>query len=136
MHDHPSVGNLRRLGLLVSALMVLIGCQSAQPAGGPEEGVLLAPPTPVISGASATVAQMTPVAPSAVRQPAGDVALYQDPSHPVEARVKDLLARMTTEEKIGQMTQPTFSSVDPNTIANLSIGSVLAGGDGNGVHIL
>ena len=29
--------------------------------------------------------------------------LYKDPGQPVEARVEDLLARMTLEEKIGQM---------------------------------
>jgi beta-glucosidase len=31
--------------------------------------------------------------------------LYQDANQPVEARVKDLLAQMTLEEKVGQMTQ-------------------------------
>ena len=30
---------------------------------------------------------------------------YKDPTQPVEFRVKDLLSRMTLEEKIGQMTQ-------------------------------
>lgn len=30
---------------------------------------------------------------------------YKDPEQPVAARVKDLLSRMTLEEKIGQMTQ-------------------------------
>src|SRR5665213_3841433 len=30
-------------------------------------------------------------------------ALYQDPSAPLNARVQDLLHRMTTEEKIGQL---------------------------------
>jgi beta-glucosidase len=30
---------------------------------------------------------------------------YMDPSLPVEKRVKDLLRRMTLEEKVGQMTQ-------------------------------
>ena len=128
----------RRLNLLIASLLaviVLIGCQPAQPASGPEEGVLLVPPTPAPAdtNASETAAQTTPVTPSAVRKPAGETALYQDPSQPVEARVKDLLARMTTEEKIGQMIQPAFGSIDPDTVAKLSIGSVLAGGDGNGV---
>src|SRR5688572_17738416 len=31
-------------------------------------------------------------------------AVYKDPSAPVEARVEDLLARMTLEEKIAQIT--------------------------------
>ncbi|MEW6281896.1 MAG: glycoside hydrolase family 3 N-terminal domain-containing protein, partial [Candidatus Eremiobacterota bacterium] len=36
--------------------------------------------------------------------------LYQDPQAPVEARVRDLLSRMTLEEKIGQMTQLNYSA--------------------------
>ena len=34
-----------------------------------------------------------------------NIPLYKDASQPVEARVEDLLSRMTMEEKIGQMTQ-------------------------------
>lgn len=34
-----------------------------------------------------------------------DYQVYQDPKQPVNRRVKDLLKRMTLEEKIGQMTQ-------------------------------
>ncbi len=121
--------------VLAMILFWVAGCQPAQQVGGPEEGVLLVPPTPapVDTNAGETAAQTTPVTPSAVRNPVGETALYQDPSQPVEARVKDLLARMTTEEKIGQMIQPAFGSIDPDTVAKLSIGSVLAGGDGNGV---
>jgi beta-glucosidase len=42
----------------------------------------------------------------AIGQPAqrSAVAVYKDPSAPVEARVEDLLARMTLEEKIAQIT--------------------------------
>ncbi|NTU62346.1 MAG: glycoside hydrolase family 3 protein [Chloroflexi bacterium] len=58
--------------------------------------------------------------------------LYTDPAQPVEARVKDLLARLTTEEKIGQMMQPPYGDVTPAEVADLSIGSVLTGGDSNG----
>ena len=32
--------------------------------------------------------------------------LYRDPSQPIEARVKDLLGRMTLEEKLGQINMP------------------------------
>jgi len=52
---------------------------------------------------------------------------YQDPNLPVETRVEDLLARMTLNEKIGQMTQ-CVSSVSPSNVANYYIGSVLSGG--------
>ena len=34
-----------------------------------------------------------------------DYLKYKDPKQPIGARVKDLLARMTLAEKIGQMTQ-------------------------------
>ena len=30
---------------------------------------------------------------------------YKDPKQPISARIKDLMSRMTLEEKIGQMTQ-------------------------------
>jgi len=37
---------------------------------------------------------------------AADKPLYLDPSQPIEKRVEDLLARMTLEEKVGQMNMP------------------------------
>jgi beta-glucosidase len=53
-----------------------------------------------------------------------------DSRPPVEVRVEDLLARMTLEEKIGQMTQANAGSlVDPADVAKLGIGSLLSGGD-------
>jgi len=54
--------------------------------------------------------------------------IYTDPSHPVEARVDDLLARMTLDEKIGQMTQVSKSAIRPGDITQYFIGSVLSGG--------
>ncbi len=57
--------------------------------------------------------------------------IYPDPSQPVEARVDDLLPRMTIEEKIGQMTQVEMGSIQPGDITTYYIGSILSGGDGN-----
>jgi beta-glucosidase len=37
---------------------------------------------------------------------ASDKPLYLDPSQPIERRVEDLLARMTLQEKVGQMNMP------------------------------
>lgn len=57
--------------------------------------------------------------------------IYPDASQPIEARVEDLLARMTMDEKIGQMTQPDLGSIRPGDVTTYGIGSVLSGGDGN-----
>ena len=55
---------------------------------------------------------------------------YLDSAQPVALRVKDLLGRMTLEEKVGQMTQAERGAVagDPTQIATLRLGSVLSGG--------
>ncbi|CAH8350778.1 unnamed protein product [Eruca vesicaria subsp. sativa] len=57
-------------------------------------------------------------------------SVYKNPHAPVEARVKDLLSRMTLPEKIGQMTLIERSVASPAVITDFSIGSVLnaAGG--------
>jgi beta-glucosidase len=47
-----------------------------------------------------------------------------------DPQVKQLLAKMTLEEKIGQMTQPDISALkDPADIENLFLGSLLSGGN-------
>src|SRR5215210_76060 len=58
-------------------------------------------------------------------------AMYNDSSQPVEKRIEDLLARMTLEEKIGQMTQVEKDSIKPGDITKYFIGSILSGGGGS-----
>ncbi|HEX6337370.1 MAG TPA: glycoside hydrolase family 3 protein [Jiangellaceae bacterium] len=67
----------------------------------------------------------TSQAPSTAERPE-----YMNPGLAVERRVEDLLARMTLEEKIGQMTQAERGAVadDPGVIAEWGLGSVLSGG--------
>ncbi|MEV6970550.1 glycoside hydrolase family 3 protein [Hamadaea sp. NPDC051192] len=62
--------------------------------------------------------------------PAAAAPSYRDSRQPVSQRVKDLLARMTLEEKIGQMTQAERAAVasDPTLVAQWRLGSVLSGG--------
>ncbi len=79
----------------------------------------------------------------AIASPA--LALAQDPvAHPdlwptshspgaltgpvTEARVRELLASMTIEEKIGQLIQADIGSITPADLAAYPIGSILAGG--------
>jgi beta-glucosidase len=56
---------------------------------------------------------------------------YQDSRAPIAGRVRDLLARMTLAEKIGQMTQVENFSTTPAEVTQHVIGSVLSGGGGN-----
>ena len=61
---------------------------------------------------------------------ADQTAPYLDPSQPMESRVKDLLARMTLDEKIGQMVQADLDCVqDRADIEKYGFGSMLSGGD-------
>jgi beta-glucosidase len=59
--------------------------------------------------------------------PASD-ALYKNPSQPIEARVKDLLERMSLEEKIGQMALIDKRSLSkPQDIKDFGLGGILSG---------
>ncbi|KAJ0947575.1 putative glucan 1,3-beta-glucosidase [Helianthus annuus] len=53
--------------------------------------------------------------------------VYKNANEPIEARVKDLLSRMTLKEKLGQMTQIERTVATPDLIKDLCIGSVLSG---------
>ncbi|KAK3036173.1 hypothetical protein RJ639_029910 [Escallonia herrerae] len=55
-------------------------------------------------------------------------ALYKDPKQPVEARVRDLLKRMTLAEKIGQMVQVDRVNITAKIMKEYGIGSLLSGG--------
>ncbi|XP_010541670.1 PREDICTED: uncharacterized protein LOC104815064 [Tarenaya hassleriana] len=55
-------------------------------------------------------------------------AKYKDPQQPLGARIRDLMKRMTFEEKIGQMVQIERSVATPEVMKKYFIGSVLSGG--------
>lgn len=57
-----------------------------------------------------------------------EYAKYKDPKQPVAVRVKDLLGRMSLEEKIGQMVQIDRTIATVQFMRDYSIGSVLSGG--------
>ncbi|KAL9263792.1 Beta-glucosidase BoGH3B-like protein [Drosera capensis] len=59
------------------------------------------------------------------------IPVYKNPNEANEARVKDLLSRMTLEEKLGQMTQIERRAASPAALMDLGIGSILSvGGSG------
>ncbi|XP_059659713.1 uncharacterized protein LOC132306364 [Cornus florida] len=53
---------------------------------------------------------------------------YKDPKQPMNARIRDLMNRMTLAEKVGQMTQIDRVNATPGIMKDYSIGSVLSGG--------
>ncbi|KAK6126543.1 hypothetical protein DH2020_039711 [Rehmannia glutinosa] len=54
--------------------------------------------------------------------------IYKDPKQPIHSRIKDLMSRMTLEEKIGQMTQIERKVATHKVLKKYSIGSILSGG--------
>jgi beta-glucosidase len=71
-----------------------------------------------------TLLVSTPLAAETWQRPGSAVA----PAPAVEARVRLIVAGMTLEQKIGQMTQPDIRSVMPDDVRKYYIGSVLNGG--------
>nr|WP_246427994.1 glycoside hydrolase family 3 N-terminal domain-containing protein [Paenibacillus phyllosphaerae] len=67
-------------------------------------------------------------APAASAVTKGSLVPYMRAQLPIEERVKDLLGRMTLEEKIGQMVQAERASVTPKDVRTYLLGSVLSGG--------
>ncbi|CAL1356563.1 unnamed protein product [Linum trigynum] len=59
---------------------------------------------------------------------AADYIKYRDPKQPTNARIRDLMNRMTLQEKIGQMVQIERTVASPQVMKNYFIGSVLSGG--------
>lgn len=86
-------------GVVVAAAVAAVGC--ASPEGGPEEEP----------------------------GPPPDDAVYLNPAASIDERLEDLLARMTLEEKIGQMTQIDRQFLShPGDITRFGLGSILSGG--------
>ncbi|WP_103341022.1 glycoside hydrolase family 3 protein [Amycolatopsis sp. CA-126428] len=54
--------------------------------------------------------------------------LYRNPRASVADRVTDLMARMTLDDKVGQMTQGERGSANPTQSAAARLGSILSGG--------
>ncbi len=95
-----------------------------------------APVAPVAEAPAATAPDETPlllapVTPEATANP----AIWPQPKWPLardpatEAKIADLLARMTVEEKVGQIVQADIASVTPVEARDYHLGSILNGGN-------
>jgi beta-glucosidase len=72
------------------------------------------------------VALLAPAAAAAPVWPKAAIPATTDPA--LEARVRTIVAAMTLEQKIGQMTQADIRSITPDDVRRYYIGSVLNGG--------
>ena len=118
----------KKLFVLLSLLLIVtMGCTEAIPTATPEPT-----PRPTETATHTPVPTVIPTESNstATPEPALGRFPYQDPSLPTADRVEDLLARMSLDEKIGQMTLVEKDSIQPEGVARLGIGAILSGGGG------
>jgi len=121
-HAGASRAPLRPLSLLVVALAMVAG-GSAMP--GASEAA---------EASSSPDAKASAVADPG-QWPAMKSPLAADPA--LERRIKALLAKMSVEEKVGQLVQGDIASLTPDDVRKYRLGSALAGGNsdpGNDYH--
>lgn len=95
------------------ALTLLFGCGAGAPSATP------APPaTPFMAGTA-----------GAAQTDAAQVLPFRDASLPAEARARDLLGRMTLEEKAAQMVAADIAGASLMAVGKNAPGAVLNGGD-------
>ncbi|WP_300974951.1 exo 1,3/1,4-beta-D-glucan glucohydrolase [Sphingomonas sp. LHG3406-1] len=75
----------------------------------------------------ATLAQERPAATAGVTWPKVKSRVRTNAA--LEARANAILARMSVEEKVGQIIQPDIASITPTDVAKYKFGSILAGGN-------
>ena len=111
-----AMGGSTGLGLVCAAMLLLVGGNdAAAAAAGPG-----APPVPAANDGHASMPTHYTDWPRIEAPAAKDAAL--------EARVRDIVARMSLAQKIGQMTQAEIKSITPDQVRQFYIGSVLNGG--------
>ena len=96
----------QKLLTLVSAAALLAACQSVDA------------PRQQLSDAAIAI--------KPERWPLQSPVIERNPEH--EAKIRDLLSRMTLEEKVGQVVQADIASVTPQQVRDYHLGSVLNGG--------
>ncbi|MBE8718101.1 glycoside hydrolase family 3 protein [Cellvibrio polysaccharolyticus] len=102
----------RRSLLACTVFAILAGCDSS--------------PKDAANNTSSADQASSAVESSKVEWPVIKSAIPQDAA--VEARIDELLARMTVEEKVGQMIQPEIKQATAEDVKKYHLGSVLNGG--------
>jgi beta-glucosidase len=98
--------------------------------------LLLLVPMLILSACQPTLADETPIPSTPIPTQAStepqeeERPAYLDSSLTAEERALDLLARMSLDEKLGQMTQVEKNSIRPEDVTRYYIGSILSGGGG------
>lgn len=80
----------------------------------------------LLLGSAAVAAPLTPVA-NPDRWPAVAARPLRDPA--IEARITDLLAHMSLDDKVGQMLDVDIGSITPADVVRYKIGAILNGGN-------
>lgn len=112
MHQRPTL-----VFLVATLSLVLSACQS-------EQSATVTTPEGVTADKQAAPSAAIKIKPE--NWPRQEPVMQNDPE--IEARIADLLARMTLEEKVGQVMQPDIGSVTPEEVGEYNLGSVLNGG--------
>ncbi|MGB6231579.1 MAG: glycoside hydrolase family 3 N-terminal domain-containing protein [Litorimonas sp.] len=76
-----------------------------------------------------TATEPAPVSENAARAQAWPAIDTPDLDPAIEARVTDIMARMSLEQKVGQVIQADTNSVTPEEVKQYRLGSVLSGGN-------
>lgn len=109
---HSLKRHLQLLAGLCACALIVEGCKSTT--------------TPAAAAHPSEAVQGVAHNPSLWPQPVSKLA--KDPV--MEQKIAALLAKMTTEQKVGQLVQPNIASITPAEIKQYHIGSVLNGGGG------
>lgn len=102
--------------------------------GGSSSLIALALATGLVACTSAGLPETTASLPDAATQTQINPELWPEVATPpldpqIEARVTDIMSKMTLEQKVGQVIQADSGSVTPEDVKRYRLGSVLSGGN-------
>ncbi len=118
---------IKRSLLLLSTSVFVVGCS-----GGSPEGALDEKSSVSSQVLAAEVDAVTPALKpeKSIIRPRNWPAVKTAPLDPkVEARIDDIISKMTLEQKVGQVLQADSNAVTPEEVKTYRLGSVLSGGN-------